>query len=118
MSHPSNLMGKNPHYLNGDVTATLSNDDYFHTIYCVATASAINVKGAGIFAYLDSGVAGAGYIDPSTGVEFSGNTSAAGFYEALSTTVVEITLTAGSEIRGRFYEIDNAAVGNTTIAYK
>lgn len=118
MAHPSNIIGKNPHYLTGNVTATLSGDDYFHTILSVVRAADISVKGAGIFVYLGSGVSGTGYIDPSTGQEFSGNTSAAGFYEALSTTAISITLPAGLQIHGRFYEINNANAGNTTIAYK
>jgi len=118
MAHPSNIIGKNPHYLTGDVTATLSGGDYFHTIFCVARATNILVKGSGIFKHVGSGVSGAGYIDPSTGQEFSGAVSADGFYEALSTTPISIVLVAGSQIHGRFYEIDNANLGNITIAYK
>ena len=118
MAHPSNLIPKNPYYLSGDVTVTLSGDDYFHTILVSARAADINVKGGGIFAYLASGVPGAGYIDPTTGEEFSGNTSAAGFYEALSSTAIAMTIPAGTTVYGRFYEIDNASAGNVTIAYR
>ena len=43
----------------------------------------IRVTGTGIVAYIASGSSGSGYIDPATGVEFTGNSGANGYYEAL-----------------------------------
>tara|TARA_R110002167_G_scaffold108285_1_gene276538 strand:- start:794 stop:1144 length:351 start_codon:yes stop_codon:yes gene_type:complete len=116
MAHPSNLIGSNPHYIVGAVTATLTGGDYFHTITVLADA-VLTVKGGGIFEHLASGADGAGHIDPDTGVAHTGNTDAAGFYEALGTTGVAITIPAGVTIYGRFTEIASSSA-DVSIAYK
>jgi len=116
MAHPSNLIGKNPHYIVGAVTATLTGGDYFHTITVLA-AAVLTVKGGGIFEYLGSGVGGTGHIDSDTGVAHIGNTDSAGFYEALGTTAVELTIPVGTTIHGRFTEIASSS-SDISIAYK
>jgi hypothetical protein len=116
MAHPSNLIGSNPHYITGDVTATLSGDDYFHTV-TVSTGGTLAIKGGGIFEFLASGADGTGHIDPDTGVAHTENTDAAGFYEALGSTPVSFVLTAGITIYGRFTEIDSDGTA-ISIAYK
>lgn len=116
MAHPSNLIGKNPHYIVGAVTATLTGGDYFHTITVLADA-VLTVKGGGIFEYLAGGADGTGHIDPDTGVAHTGNTDAVGFYEALGTTGVAITIPAGVTIYGRFTEIASSSA-DISIAYK
>ena len=119
MAHPSNLIAKNPHYISGAVTATLSEGDYFHTITVLANA-VLTVKGGGIFQYLaanSSSPAATGHIDPSTGVAFTANDNTAGFYEALEATGVAITIPAGVTIYGRFTEIASSSA-DISIAYR
>tara|TARA_R110000823_G_scaffold301064_1_gene421963 strand:- start:665 stop:1015 length:351 start_codon:yes stop_codon:yes gene_type:complete len=116
MAHPSNLIGKNPHYIVGAQTATLAEGDYFHTITVLADA-VLTVKGSGIFVYLESGAGGTGHIDPDTGVAHTGDTDEARFYEALGTTGVAITIPAGVTIYGRFTEIASSS-SDISIAYK
>ena len=119
MAHPSNLIGSNPHYIVGAQTATLTGGDYFHTITVLADA-VLTVKGGGIFQYLganSSDPAATGHIDPSTGAAFTANDNTAGFYEALGTTGVAITIPAGVTIYGRFTEIASSSA-DISIAYK
>ena len=121
MAHPSNLIGSNPHYITGDVTATLSGDDYFHTV-TVSTGGTLDIKGGGIFHYLaanssSGNLAATKHIDPSTGVAFTADDNTAGLYEALGNTPVSFVLTAGITIYGRFTEIDSDGTA-ISIAYK
>ena len=127
MAHPSNLIGKNPYYIDGDVTATLSGNHYFHTITCLAAAVLI-LKGGGIFEHVDvSGLtndaAAAKYIDPLTGDPFATKVIANdadhgdGFYEAISTEGVTFSIPAGATIYGRFTEIDSGG-SDKVIAYR
>jgi len=127
MAHPSNLIAKNPYYINGDVTATLSGNHYFHTITCLAAAVLI-LKGGGIFEYIDvsgfsNNAAAAKYIDPLTGLPFTAKSVAIdsdhgdGFYEAISTQGVTFTIPSGATIYGRFTEIDSGG-SDKVIAYR
>lgn len=130
MPHPSNLIPKNPHYISGNVTATLTSG-YFHSVTAL-TGIALTVKGGGIFEYVvidnatDTDVVK--YINPDTGEPFPGvvdgsagdlaDGKAAGFYEKIGTEAVTITgVPAGLTVHGRFTEI-NSADNEIAIAYK
>lgn len=130
MPHPSNLIPKNPHYISGNVTATLTSG-YFHSVTAL-TAIDLTVKGGGIFVYVAIDNASATdvvkYINPDTGEPFPGITDggdgdladgkAAGFYEKIGTEAVTITgVPAGMTVHGRFTEIDSAGT-EVAIAYK
>jgi len=130
MPHPSNLIPKNPHYISGDVTATLTSG-YFHSVTAL-TAINLTVKGGGIFEYVAIDTASAinvvKYINPDTGEPFPGiidgsagdlaHGKAAGFFEKIGTEAVTISgVPAGMTVHGRFTEIDSEA-GETAIAYK
>ncbi len=127
MPHPSNLIPKNPHYISGNVTATLTSG-YFHSVTAL-TGIALTVKGGGIFEYVDvselaDDAAAAKYIDPLTGLPFTAKSVAIdadhgdGFYEKIGTEAVTITgVPAGLTVHGRFTEI-NSAGGEIAIAYK
>ena len=62
----------------------------------------MSVKGGGGFERLASGVDGAEHIDPVTGVAHTGNTSAEGFFEKLSSVELDIPMIVGQTIYGRF----------------
>ena len=114
MAHPSDLIGKNPHYIVGAVTATLTGGDYFHTITVLA-AAVLTVKGGGIFEYLAANGGDGTHID--SGGTTLGATHAAGFYEALGTTAIALTIPVGTTIHGRFTEIASSS-SDISIAYK
>ena len=113
MPHPSSLIPKNPYYLDGDVTATLSSG-YFFAVSVLAD-SVIAIKGGGIFEYVaaDSGTT----THLGSDGEALGASHPAGFYEAASSQAVTFTVPAGVTIYGRFTELDQAA-SNKTVAYK
>lgn len=124
MPHPSNLIPKNPHYISGNVTATLTSG-YFHSVTAL-TGIDLTVKGGGIFVYVAIDSANADdvvkYINPDTGAPFVDEAAAdgvaAGFFEKIGTEAVTIAgVPAGMTVHGRFTEIDSAE-NETAIAYK
>ena len=93
---------KNTFLINSAAAAVPPNSGSFRKI--VATdAGTVLVKGHGLYDYLTANNASAtSYIDPTTGVAFDANDNAAGYYEALSTVEVTITLEAGQVVEGEF----------------
>ena len=117
MPHPSNRLPKNPYFISGNVTATLTSG-FFHSVTCLldADASGIAIKGGGIFVYLaEDGSDGASHLD--TDGTTLGAAHDAGWYELMSSTAVTIKIPAGASIYGRFTELDSAA-NDQYIAYK
>ena len=102
MAHPSDALGKNIHVITTSATGQVGPrvGDHFFAITCTV-AGTCTVEG-GAYAYIASGASGSGYIDPETGEEFGGNTDAAGYYEPVSTTDVDLVMIAGQTVYGRF----------------
>ena len=108
MAHPSKNLPKNTYYLDDANALTAPEGRHFFSITALSGGT-VTVKGGGVFEYLASGVPGTGHIDPSTGAAFDGNTAAAGYYEALPATEVEVTLSAGQTLFGRFTYVEGGA---------
>ena len=85
----------------GTTTHSAPVNGKFFSVTCTA-AGTLKVKGGGEYAFIDASASGSGHIDPTTGLEFTGNTSSDGFYEKLSTSETDIPMIAGQTIYGRF----------------
>mgnify|MGYP006184216877 CR=1 FL=1 len=77
---------------------------YFTEIHC-SIAGVVTVKGSGIWNELNSGVSGAGHVDPNTNLVHAGNTASQGAFENLPATAVAFTMIAGQTIYGSFSEL-------------
>ena len=120
MAHPSSLRPKNAYFVDGDVTATPGSDyRYFHSLVCLvnADASAVTLKGSGMYRYFAASDDASGYINPATGKDWGGVPTAAGWYEALAATGVDVVIPVGTTIHGRFTSVDSDA-NDLYIAYE
>ena len=93
--------------MNESETLTCSGNDYIYSITAIVDCD-LTVKASGLYIYLranSSSPAATGFIDPATGVAFTANDNAAGFYEALNTTQVSLDVEDGITIYGKFYEV-------------
>jgi len=92
--------------------ATPSVSGAFFNKITVTGAGDLYVKGNGLFVHIANGQSGSGYIDPSTGVEFTGNTSANGYYEALPSTQVTIACVANQVLEGVFSSVQKVTASS------
>jgi hypothetical protein len=111
MAHPSKNLPKNLYYLNDENELVAPEGRHFFSVTSL-DGGPVTLKGGGIFKYLgasSSNPAATGFIDPSTGEAFAANNNAAGHYEALPATSVQIDLAAGQTVFGRFTSVTGAS---------
>lgn len=111
MAHPSKNLPKNLYYLNDANELVAPEGRHFFSVTSL-DGGTVSLKGGGIFKYLgasSTSPAATGFIDPSTGEAFRANDNAAGHYEALPSTSVDIVLAAGQTVYGRFTSVTGAA---------
>lgn len=119
MAHPSKNLPKNLYYINSTDELTAPEGRHFFSVTSL-DGGTVTLKGGGIFKYLgasSTSPAATGFIDPSTGKAFAANNNAAGHYEALPATSVQIVLAAGQTVFGRFTSVTSAAANKEFLVY-
>lgn len=113
MAHPSKNIPKNTYYIDSTNELAAPENRHFFSIVAVVGGT-VTVNGGGVYEYLASGAGDGTHIDTDGTTLGSGH--AAGYYEALPTTDVDISLAAGQTIFGRFTSI-TAGASVKVIAY-
>ncbi len=90
---------------------------FFHTIVNGSVAVVVTVKGGGIFENVGANSGNGTHLDSDGKV--LGATHDAGFYEAVSTQGVALTLNPGQVVCGRFTSVAVAGTGDAEVhAYR
>lgn len=111
MAHPSKNLPKNLYYVSTADELVAPEGRHFFSVTSL-DGGTVALKGGGMFQYLgasSSSPAATGFIDPSTGKAFLSNNNAAGHYEALPATSVQVVLAAGQTVFGRFSSVTGAS---------
>lgn len=111
MAHPAEQLPKNTYAISTSAITAVGpkNADHFFAITCTA-GGVVSVKGGGVYEYVNVDTLSEAnvkkYINPDTGVAYTGVTDAdgdpTGFYQKIGSEEVSITMVAGQTIYGRF----------------
>ena len=111
MAHPSKNLPKNLYYVSTNDELVAPEGRHFFSVTSL-DGGAVTLKGGGIFVQKAAVADGdnnpnTGFINPTTGKAFvaADNPFAAGHYEALPTTSVQVDLAAGQTVFGRFSSV-------------
>ena len=111
MAHPSKNLPKNLYYVSTNDELVAPEGRHFFSVTSLDGGTA-TLKGGGIFVQKDAVADGdnnpnTGFINPTTGEAFvaEDNPFAAGHYEALPATAVQVELAAGQTVFGRFTSV-------------
>lgn len=113
----------NLYHLDQSETATLTGSKYFHTLVNGSTAVTITVKGGGLFEFAAvddlSATNVKKYINPTTGVAFTGtddaNGVADGFFERIGTETIAIDLGPNQIVCGHFTQVAVAGTSGAEV---
>tara|TARA_Y100001937_G_scaffold94152_1_gene127633 strand:- start:1962 stop:2333 length:372 start_codon:yes stop_codon:yes gene_type:complete len=115
MAHPSKNLPKNLYYVSTADELVAPEGRHFFSVTSL-DGGTVTLKGGGIFVQKDAVGDGddnpnTGFINPTTGEAFvaADNPFAAGHYEALPATSVEVNLAAGQTVFGRFTSVTGTA---------
>jgi hypothetical protein len=123
MAHPSKNLPKNLYYVNSTNELVAPEGRHFFSVTSL-DGGTVTLKGGGIFVHKAAVADGTdntntGFINPETGVAFvaGDNPFAAGQYEALPSTSVDIVLAAGQTVFGRFTSVSCSTAGKEFLVY-
>ena len=113
----------NLYHLDQAETATLTGGKYFHTLVNGSLSVRITVKGGGLFEFAAVDDLSAEnvkkYINPTTGVAFTGTDDADGvadgFFERIGTETIDIDLGGNQIICGHFTQVAVADSGGAEV---